>query len=330
MTLRISSPVAAVAVTPYMLGFTPSDSLVMLFSDPDQRQRHMRVDLPESVDLRWLQGILAGVPHPVPRTVVLIVYADTVPFVFGQTVMDWVCGVLDPVLEVADAVIVHDATLHSLVRTIEGGDPVPMSEVENHPIVAECVANGLSRLESREALNAMLEFVEDDMSRTVADLLEGAEPMASSYETLREMLERRAFEALLATADLTAYEVMVVGLACSDVFARDPLITLLLNEMDKDRDRLHAVRSRLSFCVAHLPDDLAGPAAATLALLSWSHGDGASALVAADRAMAADPTNTLGPLVAEALQHGLPPETWAKVTGDLSMEVLRGQYRHTA
>jgi hypothetical protein len=176
----------------------------------------------------------------------------------------------------------------------------------------------------------MLEYVDDDLSRAVLDLLDGAQPAAATYEQLRSMLERRAFETLVGAADLTAFDVMIVGLACRDVFARDPLVTLLLREQDQDRDRLHPVRARLAFSVAHLPDDLAGPAAATLALLAWSHGDGASALVAADRAMAADPSNTLGPLVVDALQHGLPPETWANVTDDLSMEVLRGQYRHTA
>lgn len=330
MTLRISSPDAAVAVAPYMLGFTPSDSLVMLFSDPDLPQRSLRVDLPEFVSLRWLQGILAGVPEPAPATVFLIVYADTVPMVFGQTIIDWLTSVLEPALEVLDAVIVHDGAMHSLIRTMQGKDPLPMAEIENHPVVAECVAHGMSRLGSRDALRALLEFLDDEMSRSVADLLEGGQPMAGTYEQQRDMLERRAFEALLNDADLTAFDVMVVGRACSDVFSRDPLITLVLNELAGDAGRLHRVRDRLAFAVAHLPDDLAGPTAATLALLSWSQGDGASALVAADRAMDADPTNTLGPLVADALQHGLPPETWANVTGDIPMDVLRGQYRYTA
>lgn len=330
MTLRISSPDAAVAAAPYLLGFTPTDSLVMMFSDPELPQRHLRVDLPDTVDLRWLRGILAGVPDPAPRTVVLIVYADTVPMQFGQQILDWVTTVLDPALDVADAVIVHEAVMHSLVRSIQGRDPVPMSEVENHPVAAECVANGMSRLGSREALNALLAFVDDDFSRQVQTLLEGGQPLASSYEQMRDMLERRAFEALVAGTDLTAFDVMVIGMACSDVYSRDPLITLLLEEKAKDRQGLYPVRSRLTFAVSHLPDDLAGPTAATLALLAWSHGDGASALVAADRAMLADPTNTLAPLVADALQHGLPPETWAKVTGDIPMDVLRGQYRHSA
>ena len=330
MTLRITSPDAAVAITPYLLGFTPTDSLVLMFSDPELPQRSLRVDLPDQIDLRWLQGILAGVPHPPLRTVVVIVYADTVPFSFAQAVIDWVTSVFDPALEVLDSVIVHDEAMHSLMHAIQGGQPVPMSEIENHPVVAECVAHGMSRLASRDALHALLEFVDDEFSAAVTDLLDGGSPSASSYEQLRDMLERRAFEALLSRLDLTAFDVMIVGLACSDVFARDPLSTLLLNEHEGDREMLHAVRDRLGFCVAHLPDDLAGPTAATLALLSWSQGDGASALVAADRAMAADPTNTLGPLVSDALQHGLPPETWANVTGDIPMNVLRGQIRHTA
>lgn len=330
MTLRITSPDAAVAITPYLLGFTPTDSLVLMFSDPELPQRSLRVDLPDQVDLRWLQGILAGVADPPPRKLVVIVYADTVPFSFAQAVADWVTSVFDPALDVLDSVIVHDAAMHSLFHAIQGEEPVPMSEIENHPVVAECVANGMSRLPSRDALHALLQYVDDGVSRKVNALLDGGQPAASCYEQQRDMLERRALAALLDRADLTAFDVMIIGLACSDVFARDPLITLLLTEHAADREMLHPVRDRLAFSVAHLPDDLAGPTAATLALLSWSQGDGASALVAADRAMAADPTNTLAPLVSDALQHGLPPETWANVTGDIPMDVLRGQYRHTA
>jgi Domain of unknown function (DUF4192) len=330
MTLRITSPDAAVAVTPYLLGFTPTDSLVLMFSDPELPQRSLRVDLPDQVDLRWLQGILAGVSDPPLSSLVVIVYADTVPLPFAQAVADWVTSVFDPAVEVLDSVIVHDAAMHSLLHAIQGGESVPMSEIENHPLVAECVALGMTRLASRDALHALLEFVDDDFSHKVTALLDGGQPIATSYEQQRDMLERRAFEALMARVDLTAFDVMVIGLACSDVFARDPLITLLLDEHAGDREVLHPVRDRLAFAISHLPDDLAGPTAATLALLSWSQGDGASALVAADRAMAADPTNTLGPLVSDALQHGLPPETWANVTGDIPMDVLRGQYRHTA
>ena len=67
-----------------------------------------------------------------------------------------------------------------------------------------------------------------------------------------------------------------------------------------------------------------------MALIAWADGDGAVALMAADRACDLEPTNTLAPLVIHALQHGLPPNTWASLTDDIPMEVLRGQVRRSA
>lgn len=331
MTIRIDSPQAAVAATPYLFGFTPADSLVMLLSHSGSMVGSMRVDLPDTPDLGWLQTILAGMPRSQPSSAVLIAYADTTPLPFAERIVDWLMEVFNPVLDVVDLVVVHDQKMHSLFASVDGGsDGVPLAVLESHPIVAACIAEGLSKLANRDELEALLDPVHDDLARQVLELLDAPDPDVLSYEQWRDRLERRSLEALLSPADLSAIDVVHIGLACSDIYARDPLITLLLEAHAKDGDRLHAVRDRLVFAVTHLPDDIAGPTAATLALLSWANGEGPAALVAAQRAMTADPSNTLGPLVAEALQHGLPPHTWASVTQDIPMEVLRGQCRRTA
>lgn len=331
MTIRITSSAAAVAATPYIFGFTPTDSLVLLFKQPTGTRGSMRVDLPDSPDLRWLGNVLAGVTGAPPEGVILIAYADTVPAQFAERMLDWVMEALSPVTDVIDLVLVNDGAMHSLFNSMEtGADEVPLTELENHPIVAELVAEGMAKLPNRQVLEARLEPVHDEVASRVLGLLDTLEPDMGTYEQWRERTEARCLEVLLGDAHLLPRDVMTLGLACADVFVRDPLITILLTAQEQHPDRLVSVRDRLTYCVGRLPDDLAGPTAATLALLAWASGDGAGALVAAERAMTADPTNTLGPLVAEAVGHGLPPHTWSSLTEDIPLEVLRGQYRRTA
>lgn len=331
MTIRINSPESAVAATPYLFGFVPTDSLVLLFSDPGTMRRSMRVDLPEDIDLRWLQSVLAAVPEQTPSSVILIAYADTVSRAFANDVVDWVMQVLTPLTDVLDLVVVHDGLVHSLLAAVRDGDvPVPVATLEDHPIVAELVAEGMAKVPTRQVLEDRLRAVDDDIAHDVLRLLGQDEPTIGSYEQWRDQLEQRGLEALLSEEDLRATDVMSIGLACADVFARDPLITLLLEQHEANPDSLVAVRDRLTFALCRLPLELAGPTSATLALLTWAAGDGAGALIAARYAMDCDPANTLGPLVLEALAHGLPPHTWSMLTKDIPLDVLRGQYRRSA
>jgi hypothetical protein len=58
------------------------------------------------------------------------------------------------------------------------------------------------------------------------------------------------------------------------------------------------------------PDELVASAAGVLAFAAWLSGHGALAWCAVDRALAADPRNTLARLVADMLDAALPPARW--------------------
>jgi len=331
MTIKITSSEAAVAATPYLFGFTPTDSFVLLLCDPGTMRGSLRVDLPDEPSLSWLGSIVGGVPDPAPASAILIVYADTVPLQYAEKIIDWVMEVIRPVTAILDLVIVHDGLVRSLFGEMRSAAlGVPLADLENHPIVAALVTEGMAKVANREELVARLHPLHDDVTRQVLDLLDGEEPDVSGYEQWRALLESRSVELLLSDTDLQPLDVVHIGLACCDIYARDPMLTVLLEENAKGHDRLCRARDRLVYAITHLPDDVAGPTAATLALLSWASGDGAAAMIAAERAMLADPNNTLGPLVADALQHGLPPDTWLTLTRDIPMNVLRGQLRRTA
>ncbi|MEZ5186157.1 MAG: DUF4192 domain-containing protein [Candidatus Nanopelagicales bacterium] len=326
MSISITSPQAAVAATPYLLGFAPRDSLVLLLLSGKGLSVSMRVDLPESPELGWLQSVLGGIPDPVPTGAVLIAFADSVAPDTAVMAGCWMSEVLSPILDVLDVMVVTDGRICSLLCESEEccpQDGIELESLRDHPIVAECVASGLTCLNRREDLVVRVLPVHDALSQAVVTELQNPSLLVGEYEHTRDLLESRAFDVLTAASDLTARDVACVAAACRDVHVRDPLLALLIAG-ERVAVPLSRLRTRLMYAVTHLPDDHAGPVAATLALVSWADGDGAAALVAADRAMELDQTNTLAPLVADALQHGLPPATWASLTKDIPMDVLRG------
>lgn len=328
MTISISSPEAAIAATPYLLGFQPHDSLVLLLSHHDGLHMTMRVDLPDRPEVEWLQVLLNGIPEPLPGRAVVMAYADAVSPDEAAAIADWIALVLMPMMDVADVLLVDDGRVYSRMCTDPGCcDPCGLSVVElrEHPIVAQCIAAGMGHLPDRMALRSQLAEVKDEVAEQAASLL--AEPLVGAYEQIRDQLEQQALQILCGHEDVSAADIAGLARACADIHVRDPLIRVLLERRDIATVRLPIVRTRLTYALTRLSAEYAGPVAATLAVLAWADGDGASALVACDRACEADPANTLAPLVAHALQYGLPPTTWFELTQDIPMDVLRGRYR---
>lgn len=329
MTLRLDTPEAALAATPYLLTFTPADSLVLLLLTEDRNlQVSLRVDLPAAGDPNWLLTVLQGIPDPVPDSVLMIAYADALPGEHAQAVGEWVMHALSPVMYVIDLLVVNDGGFRSVLCDTDHGQARSMAEVSEHPVVAECVAAGMTCAEHRDVLVAAVAHIDDEVTEQVRRTLR--ESVRGDYRRRRDQLEEAALSLLLADTPLSPHDVACVARACRDVHVRDPLLTLLLAECAGDRYGLGRVRTRLVYCLRHTPGRHAGSVAATLALVCWADGDGAAALVAVDRATESDPSNTLAPLVADALQKSLPPDTWATITGDIPLDVMRGRTRRSA
>jgi hypothetical protein len=69
--------------------------------------------------------------------------------------------------------------------------------------------------------------------------------------------------------------------------------------------------SRLEAVCRMTPAAHAAPVLSLLAALAWWCGDGARAGIAADRALALEPDNTLAGLVRQSLDHGVRPPACA-------------------
>ncbi|MCW2606667.1 MAG: hypothetical protein JWO60_1360, partial [Frankiales bacterium] len=140
-----------------------------------------------------------------------------------------------------------------------------------------------------------------------------AEAVDTGRPRLRRRLVRSVRQALREPASADETE-LALGLA--DVLVRDEVLTWSV----VDGEPLLTLLLRLARCT---PAPYDAGVCATLAWVAYSRGDGATASIALDRALATDPEHGLAGLLRSALDRQVPPKELRAVAA-LTAGVLRG------
>jgi hypothetical protein len=321
--VRVSSADGILAVVPHLLGFHPSNSLVILgIGGPHARIRlAFRYDLPDPPDYELATDIAAHAVTVLARQ--HLTMAVAVGYGSGEAVT--------PVVEVvAPALREAGVDIQDVLRVQDGrywsyscGDPdccppdgVPFDSA-GHPAAAALAAAGLTVRADRA-----------ELARTVAPVVAADDMMHEAVALARQraeaLIDRQAAatggDPFLPIADagrrsvkqaITRYrrggaltddnEIAWLGLTLADLRVRDDAWA----RMDP---QFHVAHQRLWIdLVRRLPAEFVPPPAALLAFTAWQAGDGALASVAIERALDADPDYSMALLVADALHAGLPP-----------------------
>ncbi|MGZ4464357.1 MAG: DUF4192 domain-containing protein [Nocardioides sp.] len=296
-TFVATSPEDVLAVVPVVLGFVPTDSVVMLTfggSEPF----HARVDLPEADAVPDLVHTLVApaVRHGV-RRVVIIVYAEDARPADGVA-RALAAGLQEAGIDVVECLRADGRRwfpLRAASAAERGGVPY---DVRDHPFAAQAVLDGRVTHSSRAELAGGLA---PDAPRVaaVATALRTARPATPDevVETVRHHLRERS------------------------VPDDEEAAALLLGLLDDDaRAAAWALQSRASArehvalwtdLVRRAPDPVLVPAGSLLAFAAWLVGHGALAWCALDRVEALDPDDPLAAFLAQALEHALPPSVWS-------------------
>lgn len=301
------SPEDLLALVPYVLGFLPEDSLVMLgFGDG---QFHARIDLPgPDADLDGLLGCLVTpVRRQGVRTVALVAYTS------DPARAEWVTSALE------DRLGAWGVRVHSVLR-VEGSrwfplgpdaelgprHGVPFDPME-HEFTALSVYEGRVTHGSREDLAASLvardaeavEAVEAAVMQVTAERARGQGVADRSWA--RRCVARHASAATRPSADETGRLLV----ACCDVHTRDALWHMMSLDDAPEQVRFW------TDVVRRTPVDLLAAPATLLASAAWLSGHGALAWCALDRAALAEPGYGMAEVVASLLQQAVPPHAWA-------------------
>jgi hypothetical protein len=317
-------PVDLIAVVPFLLGFHPQDSVVLLTFGAAETF-HARVDLPTDPDAQgtvvdMLARVLAH--HRVRRAALLLYTEDA-----------WTAASFHDIAVarfLTDRVRLLDVLRVARDRFHDAGDPEDPGtayDVRTHAFTAEQVLEGTVVHHDRAELAATLDPVDPEDARVVAAAAEraadelfgaGHEPadLATQARWVQQVIRRHVRAGTPLPPSDAARLVLLVGLA--DV--RD----VALAEMSRPVAMAHVELWR--DLVRRCPRDLLPGAAALLGFAAWLSGHGALAWCALDKCTAVEPDHSLADCIGALLEGAVPPSVWTPIP-EADLSVLAGARR---
>ncbi|WP_374999405.1 DUF4192 domain-containing protein [Aeromicrobium sp. CTD01-1L150] len=307
-----------IAALPTCFGFVPQESLCAI-STSGPRNRFgfsVRVDLPEEDHVEQVADHVAMHLQRQGAEGAIIVAVSERPELAGRAV--WALErALDPVLPVVSAW----ATEERYWTTFDDCDPRghPYEPSPHHLAVVQAVAAGQQILPDRASLerrylperSARREWIARSLD---AMTLEVASRMHQS-EVPAEELGRLDVEPILEGALLGRTpcegDVLRLALWMSTVSVRDFAWRWINRETARDMLTLWAHVARLA------PPGLEPGPLCLAAVSAYVQGDGAQALIAAERAQGLDPDYALAGLIVQCLQAGVHPEQMDTMGADV-------------
>lgn len=316
-TFTARGPVDLIAAVPYVLGFHPEDSVVLLTFGPGEAF-HARIDLPSDEDEQLaVVDMLAAVVdrHGVGRVALLLYTED--PWA-AATFHDVAVPVfLRGGVEVIDVLRVARDRFHD---ASDLDDPGTAYDLSAHAFTAEQVLDGAVVERSRDDLAGGLRVVDpadagavDRAARRYDETFAALEGfvtvegihrhLADEARWIQRTLRRHVRDgSALSAEDAGRLLVLVAG---------DPLRDVALAELSRPDARRHVELWR--DLVRRCPDGLLAQAAVVLAFAAWLKGDGALAWCALDRCTEVEPDHRLAAVVAGLLEGAVPPSTWEAI-----------------
>jgi hypothetical protein len=340
-----------VSSVPYLVGFAPTESLVLVFltGPPRVVAVTLRIDLiPPEHDAR-LSESLDQLGSALDRArdfdvdldlVHLLVFSEQaarLPAAAMVSGVEELCRARG--VEVFQTLAVHDGRMWRYGCPEVGCHPCAGHSVRDSEAVRaefDLVTAGVGYAPDRAALERAVR-PDPDRRITEASLAAALQECAAanSSVTAGRRWRRGCEDALLAAMNGPYDPAQVLargavwGVALRDSRVREPLLyrLLVVGPAARRSEQLSAARDWLSGLVRMLPDSACGPVAATLAALAWQQGDGAYARIAAERALECEPSNRLATLIEAACGSGMPPRHWLQVLTSFSLAELRAPLR---
>jgi hypothetical protein len=327
----LRSPDHLLAAMPFLIGFHPHDSLVLVWLRRGSVALTQRVDLPAvpPVSLpadaasRWIAEVLSPLRHTDADGLVCVVYAPTsagvAPDDFRPLLGELAGQAGAAGLDVLDLLMVRD---DEWSRCATGPDDPPCQTCVLDPQIAaevreDFVSAGWSHASTRDDLAS--DLMPDTRAQAV---VRAAMRLLAPVRDEREAWRDATLEALMRDLDdvqaHTAEQLARVILGLADIRVRDCLLWHLVH-----RDDLAGALRLATAAMVAAPERHRAPVATVAGITAWLLGDGVRASLCIEAALADDGDYGLAVLVAGALANGLPPRMWRETLDQLSFETCR-------
>ncbi len=328
--LSLRAPADVLAAIPYLLGFVPADSVVVLGLKAKKITFQMRVDLPTAADVEAFSKSVTPIVarQRVTRAIVVGYGAEAA---VRPAVLAMRTELRRRRIDVPEVLRVTDDKYWSYVCTNPTCcDPAGMPfDLRTSPVACTATVAGLTALPSRDDVVARLAPVH------------GPEAIAMRAASLQadmrlcDVVDGRSAEASVealvaagrAAVDMATLRFTYGGMLDDDDVAWLGLLLVNISVRDYAWERVGddlAVNVDMwSYVLRRVDPDLVAAPATLLAFAAWRNGDGAIASIALERAMTADPHYGMARLLDAAFTGGLSPTEYeelmaadAKVEGD--------------
>jgi len=332
--LALRSPDAILGALPYLLGFTPQESLVIVWIGRRRLLLTQRLDLAGALvdPVGWRTAIWEhAVARSADEVIAVLVTEDLDPEAIASdfTERAAVAGV-----GVRDVIVTGAGRWRSLLCQDPACCPPegrPVDQSTASALAAEFTIRGIAPMPDRSAL--VRELAEDsERTASMRPLVEAAlaripssrRPHEAWRDATIDHLMRclglvRAPRASEATA-LSHDDCAEVMSALEDIRVRDTLLWECARTEQADLDR---AMGHLVACLRSAPAGHVAPIATACAVVAWLLGDGARATIAVERALLDRPGYTLAVLVLQSLRAGLPPASWREAMGSVARDECR-------
>lgn len=323
---RISGPAELLAAVPYLLGFHPHSSLVLVGLHGTRLVVTARLDLADARQPGAVEHTVSALVRGGSTSVVTAVYDDDSARTGAAAVASWrrfAADLADAVeragCHVGDALLVSGRRWWSLSCTLPACCPQEGSELEGaaSAFAATATYEGIVVQRDRAALAALLDPLPDDQRRRLQPAIaaEEGEAVQAAHSGGQARRERAVKRAVFASAragqlpgrfEVADSDVVRFGVALSDIGFRDA-VWLAVDDGRLDGRALWRELAR------RLPQPYDAPPLFLYGWACWRAGDGTQAGMAAERAIASDPGYTAADLLLAALSSGLSPRAMARL-----------------
>jgi hypothetical protein len=318
--LQIDGPANLLATVPYLLGFNPEKSLVIVAvkGQHDQVVVSMTLDLPdkiEDLDAKFMNNLKETLKRSGADGLVAIFYVETNPQGL-QSISDLLMTEISNEFHVRDILWVCDFKWASYLCSDESCCPKEGRKLEiDKPSVAqtELVLAGRSVASKRSDLSNFLEIttVNQDLIPILGQIAR-QKAKAEHSQTL-EKWESSQFKFLtskkaIQDLDLKLSARLLFGL--TDIPIRDALLAhhIDLAQINEDPNQyLFQIAQNWAEVAKVSPETFRPPICTCVAVFMWQAGEGILARSAIEFALAQDPQFHLAKLINNALDSGMPP-----------------------
>lgn len=328
-TFVAREPADLIALAPSVLGFVPSQSVVLMTFGQPARSFHARIDLPSEADaqVEVAEVLISAMERNRLRRCAVLIYSTDHESsqTQGQRLVSRAASArveVIAVLRIAEGRYFH---------VMEGDRHGVAVDAASHPFAVQRVVEGAVVFPSREALASTLDPIDDPSD---GQMIASAAVRTIGRWGLRPTRElspdaRRALRAEAAHLDALVRSEIVSPLKPESL---GRILGAISHPLVRDVAMVHISSATAARhielwrdAIRRAPTELLAPAAALLAFAAWQNGDGALAWCAIDRCVAACPKYLLAEMLAGALSEAVPPNAWRGMASD-ELEVFSPEF----